>query len=142
MAAITPFGLINWNKKVSINFTGFIFFLFDVLIENEILYAKYIKKKVPRILITSWMIGYFIKVDINTKLIRITKIVYPNPTPSINGIVFFMPKLKPENEATALLGPGVKPKENEIPINKNNSGCIKFTQLGDPSQNLEMDEPK
>ena len=142
MAAITPFGLINWNKKVSINFTGFIFFLFDVLIENEILYAKYIKKKVPRILITSWIIGYFIKVDINTKLIRITKIVYPNPTPSINGIVFFMPKLKPENEATALLGPGVKPKENEIPINKNNSGCIKFTQLGDHSQNLEMDEPK
>ena len=142
MAAITPFGLINWNKKVSINFTGFIFFLFDVLIENEILYAKYIKKKVPRILITSWMIGYFIKVDINTKLIKITKIVYPNPTPSINGIVFFMPKLKPENEATALLGPGVKPKENEIPINKNNSGCIKFTQLGDHSQNLEMDEPK
>ena len=142
MAAITPFGLINWNKKVSINFTGFIFFLFDVLIENEILYAKYIKKKVPRILITSWMIGYFIKVDINTKLIKITKIVYPNPTPSINGIVFFMPKLKPENEATALLGPGVKPKENEIPINKNNSGCIKFTQLGDHSQNLEMDELK
>jgi len=142
MAAITPFGLINWNKKVSINFTGFIFFLFDVLIENEILYAKYIKKKVPRILITSWMIGYFIKVDINTKLIKITKIVYPNPTPSINGIVFFMPKLKPENEARALLGPGVKPKENEIPINKNNSGCIKFTQLGDHSQNLEMDELK
>ena len=88
------------------------------------------------------MIGYFIKVDINTKLIRITKIVYPNPTPSINGIVFFMPKLKPENEATALLGPGVKPKENEIPINKNNSGCIKFKQLGGHSQNLEMDEPK
>ena len=142
MAAITPFGLINWNKKVSINFTGFIFFLFDVLIENEILYAKYSKKKVPRILITSWMIGYFIKVDINTKLIIITKIVYPNPTPSINGIVFFIPKLKPENEATALLGPGVKPKENEIPINKNNSGCIKFTQLGDHSQNLEMDELK
>ena len=142
MAAITPFGLINWNKKVSINFTGFIFFLFDVLIENEILYAKYIKKKVPRILIISWIIGYFIKVDINTKLIRITKIVYPNPTPSINGIVFFMPKLKPENEAIALLGPGVKPKENEIPINKNNSGCIKFTQLRDHSQNLEMDEPK
>ena len=40
------------------------------------------------------MIGYFIKVDINTKLIRITKIVYPNPTPSINGIVFFYAKIK------------------------------------------------
>ena len=50
--------------------------------------------------------------------------MYPNQTPSINGIVFFMPKLKPEKDATALLGPGVKPKDIEIPINKNNSGCI------------------
>ena len=88
------------------------------------------------------MIGYFIKVDINTKLIRITKIVYPNPTPNINGIVFLIPKLKPENEATALFGPGVKPKENEIPINNNSSGCIKFKQLEVHSQNFEMDEPK
>ena len=142
MAAITPFGLINWNKKVSINFTGFIFFSFDMLTENEILYAKYIKKKVPTILIISWIIGYFIKVDINKKLIKITKIVYPSPTPKINGIVFLIPKLKPENEATALFGPGVKHKENEWPINKNKSGCIKFKQLEDHSQNLEMGELK
>jgi len=71
------------------------------------------------------MIGYLIKVDISTKLVKITKVVYPNQTPNINGIVFFIPKLKPEYEATALFGPGVKPKDNEIPINKNSSGCIK-----------------
>ena len=71
------------------------------------------------------MTGYFIKVEINTKLIRITSEVYPNQTPKIDGIVFFIPKLKPEYDATALFGPGVKPKEHEIPINKNNSGCIK-----------------
>ena len=33
--------------------------------------------------------------------------------------------INPEKEATALFGPGVKPKDNEIPINKNSSGCIK-----------------
>ena len=64
------------------------------------------------------------KVDIRAKLVKITKVVYPNQTPSINGIVFFIPKLKPEKDATALFGPGVKPKDIEIPINKNNSGCI------------------
>ena len=46
--------------------------------------------------------------------------------PKINGIVFLIPKLKPEKEATALFGPGVYPNEHEIPINKNNSGCIKI----------------
>ena len=66
-----------------------------------------LKKKVPKILITSCIIGYFIKVDINTKFIKITNIEYPNQTPSINGIVFFIPKLKPEKDATALFGPGV-----------------------------------
>ena len=33
-------------------------------------------------------------------------------------------ELKPEKDATALFGPGVKPIENEIPINNNSSGCI------------------
>ena len=42
MAAITPFGFINWNKNVSVNFTGFISFSFEEPLENEILYAKYI----------------------------------------------------------------------------------------------------
>ena len=80
------------------------------------------------------------KVDINTKLINITKTVYPKPTPKISGTVFFTPKLKPENAATALFGPGVKPKENEIPINKNNSGCIKFRQSEGHPQISETDE--
>ena len=83
-----------------------------------------LKKKVPKILIISCIIGYLIKVDIRTKLVKITNAVYPNQTPNINGIVFFIPKLKPEKEATALFGPGVNPKDIEIPINKNNSGCI------------------
>ena len=110
---------------MSINFTGLIFLSsLDDDDENEILYARYNKNKVPRILIVSCIIGYFIKVDINTKLIKITNIVYPNQTPKINGIVFFIPKLKPEKDAMALFGPGVKPKDNEIPINKYNSGCI------------------
>ena len=71
------------------------------------------------------MIGYLIKVDIRTKLVKTTKVVYPSQTPNIKGIVFLIPKLNPEKEATALLGPGVKPKDNEIPINKKSSGCIK-----------------
>jgi len=70
------------------------------------------------------MTGYFKKVDIKAKIVKITKAVYPNQVPNINGTVFFIPKLKPEYEATALFGPGVKPKEHEIPINKNISGCI------------------
>jgi tRNA-binding protein len=41
------------------------------------------------------------------------------------GKVFLIPKLKPEYAATALFGPGVNPNDREIPINNNNSGCIK-----------------
>ena len=66
--------------------------------------------------------------------------MYPSQTPKIEGSVFFIPKLKPEYDATALFGPGVKPKEHEIPINKTNSGCIKTKLLEDHSQILEMDE--
>ena len=36
-----------------------------------------------------------------------TRDVNPNVTPSMCGIVFFIPKLKPEYEATTLFGPGV-----------------------------------
>ena len=46
----------------------------------------------------------------------------------ISGNVFFIPKLKPENEATALFGPGVKPKEKEMPIKSNKFGYIKIKQ--------------
>ena len=51
-----------------------------------------------------------------------------------------MPKLKPEKDATALFGPGVKPNDKEIPINNNNSGCIKVKLLEDRFQIFEMDE--
>ena len=44
-------------------------------VENDILKAKYSKKKVPNTLMTSWIMGYFIKVEINTKLIKITNAV-------------------------------------------------------------------
>ena len=79
-------------------------------------------------------------VDINTKLIKIINVVYPKPTPKINGKVFLMPKLKPEYAATALFGPGVNPNDKEIPISSNNSGCIKIKLSEVRFQILEMDE--
>ena len=51
-----------------------------------------------------------------------------------------MPKLKPEYAATALFGPGVNPNDKEIPINSNNSGCIKIKLSEVRFQILEMDE--
>jgi len=51
-----------------------------------------------------------------------------------------IPKLKPEYAATALFGPGVNPNDKEIPINNNNSGCIKIKLLEGRFQILEMDE--
>ena len=53
--------------------------------------------------------------------------MYPRPTPKIRGIVFFIPKLNPEYDATALFGPGVKPNENEIPINSKISENIQLS---------------
>ena len=64
------------------------------------------------------MIGYLIKVDIKTKLVKTTKVVYPSQTPNIKGIVFFIPKLKPEKDATALFGPGVKLKTMKFQLTK------------------------
>ena len=58
------------------NFTGLTFFFFEVLTENEILYAKYIKKKVPRILIISWIIGYFIKVAVSDVHILLDRVQF------------------------------------------------------------------
>ena len=70
------------------------------------------------------MIGNILKTLTKPTVSKKIKKVNPNATPRICGKVFFIPKLKPEKDATALLGPGVKPKDIEIPINKNNSGCI------------------
>ena len=68
-----------------------------------------------------------LNVEINAKLIIITNVVYPRPTPKISGIVFLIPKLNPEYDATALFGPGVKPNEKEIPINSNTSEVIQLS---------------
>ena len=57
-----------------------------------------------------------------------------------NKNTVYFPKLKPEKEATTLFGPGVKPKEKEIPIKSNKSGCIKIKQLVSHSLIPEMDE--
>ena len=84
------------------------------------------KKIEPKILIISVKYGYFSKTDIKTYINKITKVVYPKPTPRITGIVFLIPKLKAEYDATALFGPGANPKEKEIPINNNNSGFIQL----------------
>ena len=51
----------------------------------------------------------------------------PKVTPIISGIVFFIPKLNPEYDATVLFGPGVNPNENEIPINSKISENIQLS---------------
>ena len=50
-----------------------------------------------------------------------------------------MPKLNPQYAATALFGPGVNPNDKEIPINNNNSGCIRVKLLEDRFQIFGMD---
>ena len=55
-----------------------------------------------------------------------TKDVKPNVTPSISGIVFVIPKLKPEYDATTLLGPGVYAVTNQNNAIDNISGCINY----------------
>ena len=50
--------------------------------------------------------------------------VKPSITPSICGKVFIIPKLKPEYEATILLGPGEHPVPSINKKSDSNSGCI------------------
>jgi len=45
---------------------------------------------------------------INPEDIRVNIVVHPKVTPSIKGIVFLKPKLKPEYDDIILFGPGVK----------------------------------
>ena len=56
---------------------------------------------------TIWIIGNNLNTFIKPIDKNITKEVKPKVTPRICGIVFFIPKLKPEYEATTLFGPGV-----------------------------------
>ena len=53
------------------------------------------------------MIGNNLKKLINPTVKKTTSEVKPNVTPKIWGMVFVIPKLKPEYDATTLLGPGV-----------------------------------
>ena len=53
------------------------------------------------------MIGNNLNIFINPMVSKRTKDVKPNVTPKICGIVFLIPKLNPEYDATTLLGPGV-----------------------------------
>ena len=61
---------------------------------------------------------------INPKLTIVISVVNPKMTPNMSGIVFFIPWLNPEWEATILFGPGEQLVTN---INKHKdkiSGCI------------------
>ena len=61
---------------------------------------------------------------INPIVKKRTSEVKPNVTPSMCGIVLLIPKLKPEYEATTLLGPGVYAATNQNKAIENISGCI------------------
>ena len=50
--------------------------------------------------------------------------VNPRVTPKICGTVFFIPKLKPEYDATTLFGPGVYAATIQNKAIDKNSGCM------------------
>ena len=68
---------------------------FDVF-EKAILYDKYNKNKVPRYLMKTWIKGNNLNTLINPIDKNKTSEVKPKVTPSIWGMVFVIPKLKPE----------------------------------------------
>ena len=96
MPTMTPFGFKNWKRKVSINLTGLSELELLSELENEILNAKYSRNKVPKYFNTSWINGYNLKMLISPTIKEIIKAVKPKVTPSMWGIVFIIPKLKPE----------------------------------------------
>ena len=63
--------------------------------------------------------------------------VNPRVTPKIRGIVFVIPKLNPEYDATTLFGPGVKAATNQKRAIDNISGCIIIMQSVDHFQLFE-----
>ena len=68
--------------------------------------------------------------------------VNPRVTPKIRGIVFVIPKLNPEYDATTLFGPGVKAATNQKRAIDNISGCMLIMQSVDHFQLFEKDELK
>ena len=81
------------------------------------------------------MIGNNIKILISPIDRNKTKEVKPKVTPRMCGIVFVIPKLNPEYEATTLLGPGVYAVTNQNNAIDNISGCINYA-IGKPFLDL------
>ena len=79
---------------------------------------------------------------INPKFTTATSVVNPNITPNMCGIVFIIPKLNAEYEATLLFGPGEQLVTNINNDIDNNSGCILFKLLVNRFQLFAMDELK
>ena len=71
-----------------------------------------------------WITGYILKILIKPKLTIANMAVKPKITPSIKGIDFLTPWLKPEWEATTLLGPGEQLVTNIYKERDRISGCI------------------
>ena len=88
------------------------------------------------------MIGYSLKMFISPKFTTATSVVNPKITPHICGIVFIIPKLNAEYEATILFGPGEQLVTNINNDIDNNSGCILFKLLVNRFQLFAMDELK
>ena len=70
------------------------------------------------------MVGNNLKILTKPIVNANTTEVNPKVTPKICGIVFFIPKLKPEYDATMLFGPGVYAATIQNNAIDKNSGCI------------------
>ena len=84
------------------------------------------------------MIGNNLKILTKPIVNANTTEVNPRVTPKICGTVFFIPKLKPEYEATMLFGPGVQAATIQNNAIDKNSGCI-FKLQANHSLLFEMD---
>ena len=97
---------------------------------------------VPRYLRIFCRIGKILKTFIRPMVRKNINEVNPRVTPKIRGIVFVIPKLNPEYDATTLFGPGVKAATNQKRAIDNISGCIIIMQSVDHFQLFEKDELK
>ena len=70
------------------------------------------------------MIGNNLKILTKPIVNANTTEVNPRVTPKICGTVFFIPKLKPEYDATTLFGPGVYAATIQNKAIDKNSGCM------------------
>ena len=82
--------------KVSKKEIGFSFSFSLDAFEKLILQARYIKNKLPKYFKIVCIIGNNLKTLTNPIVKANTTAVNPKVTPKMCGIVFFIPKLKPE----------------------------------------------